>query len=36
VTVGKIVGGQQDVLSGISPGQQVVNDSLALSAESEQ
>jgi membrane fusion protein, heavy metal efflux system len=36
VTAGKIVAGQQDILSGISPGQQVVNDSLALSAESEQ
>lgn len=33
---GKITGGQQDVLSGISPGQQVVNDALALNAESEQ
>ena len=36
VTAGKIVAGQQDILSGISPGQQVVNDSLAFSAESEQ
>jgi cobalt-zinc-cadmium efflux system membrane fusion protein len=36
VMVGKIVDGKQDILSGISPGQQVVNDSLALSAESEQ
>jgi cobalt-zinc-cadmium efflux system membrane fusion protein len=33
---GKIADGQQDVMSGISPGQQVVNDALALNAESEQ
>ncbi len=33
---GKISDGQQDVMSGISPGQQVVNDALALNAEGEQ
>ena len=33
---GKITGGDQDVTSGISPGQQVVNDALALNSESEQ
>jgi cobalt-zinc-cadmium efflux system membrane fusion protein len=32
---GKISGSQQLILSGISPGQQVVNDALALSAENE-
>jgi len=36
VTAGKISGGMQDLLSGISPGQKVVNDALALNAESEQ
>ncbi len=36
VTAGRIIAGQQSILSGVSPGQQVVNDSLALSAESEQ
>lgn len=36
VTVGKITGSQQEVLSGIAPGTQVVSDALALSAESEQ
>lgn len=36
VTTGQIKNGRQDVLSGISPGQQVVNDALPLSAESEQ
>lgn len=36
VTTGKVVNGWQDVLSGLSPGQRVVNDALALSAESEQ
>ena len=36
VTGGEIVDGQQIVLSGISPGQQVVKDALALSSESEQ
>lgn len=36
VTAGKIVNAQQEILSGISPGQQVVSDALALNAESEQ
>ena len=36
ITVGKIVDGRQDALSGVAPGQQVVNDALALSAEAEQ
>ena len=36
VTAGRIIDGTQDVLSGIAPSQQVVNDALALSAESEQ
>lgn len=36
VSAGKILSGQQDILSGITPGTQVVNDSLALSAESQQ
>jgi len=36
VTAGRVIDGKQDILSGISPGQQVVNDPLALSAESEQ
>jgi cobalt-zinc-cadmium efflux system membrane fusion protein len=36
ITTGKIVDGQQDILSGISPGQQVVNDALDLNAESQQ
>ncbi len=36
ITSGKISGDKQDVLTGISPGQHVVNDALALSAESEQ
>lgn len=36
ITSGKVNGDKQDVLSGISPGQQVVNNALALSAESEQ
>jgi cobalt-zinc-cadmium efflux system membrane fusion protein len=36
VAVGNIIDGQQQILSGISPGTKVVNDSLALSAESEQ
>lgn len=35
VTTGKIIGGIQDVISGISPGQEVVSDALALNAESE-
>ncbi len=33
---GKFLAGQQVILSGIAPGQKVVNDALALSAESEQ
>jgi cobalt-zinc-cadmium efflux system membrane fusion protein len=33
---GRIANGQQLVLAGLSPGQRVVNDALALSAESEQ
>ncbi len=36
VTAGKIVDRMQDILSGISPGQHVVGDALALNAESEQ
>jgi cobalt-zinc-cadmium efflux system membrane fusion protein len=36
VMAGNIVGGMQDIVSGISPGQQIVNNALALSAEGEQ
>jgi membrane fusion protein, heavy metal efflux system len=36
VRLSKIINGRQDIASGISPGQQVVNDALALSAESGQ
>jgi membrane fusion protein, heavy metal efflux system len=36
VTTGKTVDGQQDITAGLSPGQQVVSDALALSAENEQ
>jgi cobalt-zinc-cadmium efflux system membrane fusion protein len=36
ITTGKISGGMQDVVSGIKPGDQVVRNALALSAESEQ
>jgi cobalt-zinc-cadmium efflux system membrane fusion protein len=36
VAVGQIVDGRQDILSGIAPGTQVVNDALALSSESQQ
>lgn len=36
VVAGNVAGGMQDILSGISPGQQLVNNALALSAESEQ
>jgi cobalt-zinc-cadmium efflux system membrane fusion protein len=36
VTAGKIIGGTQDIMAGISPGQEVVNDALALNTESEQ
>lgn len=33
---GKFVDGQQVILSGLAPGQKIVNDALALSAETEQ
>ncbi|MBV9083104.1 MAG: efflux RND transporter periplasmic adaptor subunit [Acidobacteriaceae bacterium] len=36
VNAGSIVNGQQDILAGISPGQKIVNDALALSAATEQ
>jgi len=36
VTAGQIVDGHQDILSGLTPGTQVVNDALALSSESQQ
>lgn len=36
VTGGKTIGGKQEILAGLSPGQQVVNDALALTAEAEQ
>jgi hypothetical protein len=36
VVSGKTFEGKQDILSGVKPGQQVVRDALALSAESEQ
>src|SRR5450755_1334062 len=36
VTGGKVAGGFQEVTSGLSPGQQVVNDPLALDSESQQ
>ena len=36
VTGGQVIGGRQDIVSGIRPGMQVVNDALALSSESEQ
>jgi membrane fusion protein, heavy metal efflux system len=36
VTGGKIIEGKQELTSGIAPGQQVVNDALALNAEAEQ
>ncbi len=36
VKTSKFFDGRQDISSGISPGQRVVNDALALSAESEQ
>lgn len=36
VQSGKLIGPRQVILSGIAPGQQVVNNALALSAESEQ
>jgi cobalt-zinc-cadmium efflux system membrane fusion protein len=36
VMTAKLYDGKQDIASGISPGQQLVADALALSAESEQ
>ncbi len=36
VTTGRFFNGKQDIASGISPGQQVISDALAISAESEQ
>jgi membrane fusion protein, heavy metal efflux system len=36
VTGGKVVGGLQEVTAGLHPGQQVVNDPLALDSESQQ
>ena len=36
IVSGKLLNGMQDVTSGIAPGQQVVNNALALSSESEQ
>jgi membrane fusion protein, heavy metal efflux system len=36
ISAGKIANNTQDVIAGLSPGQQVVNDALALNAESEQ
>lgn len=36
VTGGKAIGGGQEILAGLNPGQQVVNDALALNAEAEQ
>jgi hypothetical protein len=36
VTGGKIENGAQIILSGITPGQQIVEDALALNSESEQ
>lgn len=36
VTGGKIVDGKQELTAGLSPGQQVVNDALALNAEAGQ
>jgi membrane fusion protein, heavy metal efflux system len=36
VTGGKTIAGKQEVTAGIKPGQQVVNDALALNAEAEQ
>ncbi len=36
VTGGKVAGGLQEIVSGLNPGQQVVNDPLALDAESQQ
>ena len=36
IVSGGVAGGMQDIVSGISPGQKIVNDALALSSESEQ
>ncbi|MDQ2775663.1 MAG: efflux RND transporter periplasmic adaptor subunit [Acidobacteriota bacterium] len=36
VTGGKVTGGLQEIVSGLHPGQQVVNDPLALDSESQQ
>ena len=36
VTAGKIAGGTQDIVAGLSPGEQVVNNALALNSESGQ
>jgi cobalt-zinc-cadmium efflux system membrane fusion protein len=36
VTGGKTIDGKQEILAGLKPGQQVVNDALALNAEAEQ
>ena len=36
VVAGKVADGFQEIMSGIKPGQQVVNDALQLSAEAEQ
>jgi membrane fusion protein, heavy metal efflux system len=36
ITSGKTTDGEQDVISGLTPGQQVVRNALALSAEGEQ
>ncbi len=36
VTAGEVIDGRQNILSGLAPGARVVNDALALSAESQQ
>ena len=36
VTGGKLIDGKQEVIAGLAPGQQVVNDALALNGEAEQ
>ena len=36
IKTSKLINGRQDIASGLEPGQQVVSDALALSAESEQ
>lgn len=35
VTGGQVINGRQDILSGLTPGMQVVNDALALSSDSQ-